>query len=496
MSDPQQERIVVHRGDVEQVVSVTGRLKAVQAVELAFQNSGRIAFVGAQVGTRVRAGATLASIDTSELYAQLRDAQANILSQKAKLDELKGGARPEDIAAKESEYAKAKQDLSDDLSNVYDVLLEAYAKADNAIRVQTQSIYTSVGSDQAPQYILSFLCACDSAKQEAITSRISSEVTLNRWRQELDAVGLAGSEDVLTKALSNARGYLTSIRDTLSLTNRILSDSSVSSQLSASTLLAYRTAVNTGYTNAVAALANVNTQHQTITAQRLTTQRIASELALKKAGSTSQAIAAQEAQVLSAQAQADRVSAQISKNTIRSPIAGIVTVMDAKVGQTATANQSLVSVISDQNLEIEANVPEVDIGKIFVGSSISMTIDALPSDTFFATVAFIDPAETILDGVVNFKIKAVLDRADPRLKSGLTVNLDIVASRRMGVLLVPQYAIIENDAGTFVRRIQGSGSVQEVAVTLGVRGQDGMVEVIQGVSEGDVLENIGIRKTK
>jgi hypothetical protein len=61
---------------------------------------------------------------------------------------------------------------------------------------------------------------------------------------------------------------------------------------------------------------------------------------------------------------------------------------------------------------------------------------------------------------------------------------------------VPQYAIIENDAGTFVRRIQGSGSVQEVAVTLGVRGQDGMVEVIQGVSEGDVLENIGIRKTK
>lgn len=495
-SDPEQELITVTRGDVAQIVSVTGRLKAVQDVELAFQNSGRIASVGVQVGTRVRAGQLLASLDTAELYAQLRDAQASVLAQQAKLEELQSGARPEDLAAKESEYEKAKQDLIDDLNNVYDVLLEAYAKADNAVRVQTQSIYTSVGSDQMPQYILSFLCDCNQVRDDAIASRIQSEVILNRWRQELDAVGLAGSEDVLVQALNNSRTYLTTVRDTLSLTSRILSESSVATRLSASTLLTYRTAANTGYMNAVSALTSVNAQHQEISAQRFTVQRIASELALKKAGSTPQAISAQKAQVLSAQAQADRVSAQISKNAIRSPITGIVTVMDAKVGQSATANQALISVISDQELEIEANVPEVDIGKIFVGSSISMTIDALPGEKFLASVAFIDPAETILDGVVNFKMKAVLDRVDERLKSGLTVNLDIVASRREGVLLVPQYAIVENDAGTFVRRIERSGVVEEVPVVLGVRGQEGMVEVLEGVIEGDILENIGIRKTQ
>jgi multidrug efflux pump subunit AcrA (membrane-fusion protein) len=116
-SDPEQERITVTRGDVEQVVSVTGRLKAVQDVELAFQNSGRIASVGVQVGTRVRAGQLLASLDTAELYAQLRDAQASVLAQQAKLEELQSGARPEDLAAKESEYERQAR-LIDDLNNV------------------------------------------------------------------------------------------------------------------------------------------------------------------------------------------------------------------------------------------------------------------------------------------------------------------------------------------------------------------------------------------
>jgi RND family efflux transporter MFP subunit len=493
-SAAQQEHVTVTRGDLDQIVSVTGRLKPVQAVELAFQNSGRIAVVNAVVGSRVSAGALLASLDTSELYAQLRDAQAAVLGQRAKLEELKKGSRPEDIAAKESEYAKAAQDLSDDLSNIYDVLLESYAKGDNAVRVQTQSIYTSVGSEQQPQFILSFVCDCEQQKNDALSARVKAEVVLNRWRQELDAVGLAGSEDVLVKSLANARLYLATIKDTLSATNKLLSDSSVAAHLSASTLLTYRTAVSTGYTNAVAALSAVNAQYQTVTSQRLTVQKIASELALKKAGNTPETIAVQQAQVQSSQAQADRVSAQISKNAIRSPIKGIVTVMDAKVGQTATANQTLVAVISDQDLEIEANVPEVDIGKVHVGSPITVTVDALPGETLAASVVFIDPAETILDGVVNFKMKATLNNPEPRLKSGLTVNLDITVQHLSGVLIIPQVAILENDRGTFVRRVSG-GVTTEVAVRLGVRGQDGMVEVLEGVSEGDILENIGIRKS-
>jgi RND family efflux transporter MFP subunit len=269
-----------------------------------------------------------------------------------------------------------------------------------------------------------------------------------------------------------------------------LSESSVATRLSASTLLTYRTAANTGYTNAVSALTSVNAQHQEISAQRFTVQRIASELALKKAGSTPQAISAQKAQVLSAQAQADRVSAQISKNAIRSPITGIVTVMDAKVGQSATANQALISVISDQELEIEANVPEVDIGKVFVGSSISMTIDALAGEKFLASVAFVDPAETT--DVTSRSRQSLIAQIAP--EEGLRTSISCLM--KAGRPPVPQYAIVENDAGTFVRRIERSGVVEEVPVVLGVRGQDGMVEVLEGVSEGDVLENIGIRKTQ
>jgi multidrug efflux pump subunit AcrA (membrane-fusion protein) len=58
--------------------------------------------------------------------------------------------------------------------------------------------------------------------------------------------------------------------------------------------------------------------------------------------------------------------------------------------------------------------------------------------------------------------------------------------------LLPQFAIIENDDGTFVRRPDGS----EVPVTTGIRSQDGMVEIISGLAAGDQVVNIGLKSSQ
>ncbi|MEN9341911.1 MAG: hypothetical protein RIQ54_167, partial [Candidatus Parcubacteria bacterium] len=181
---------------------------------------------------------------------------------------------------------------------------------------------------------------------------------------------------------------------------------------------------------------------------------------------------------------------------IRSPINGIVTKQDAKLGEIATAGNALISVISSSNLQIESNVPEVDIGKLAIGNSVSITLDAFPGETFSGHVVAIDPAETIVDGVVNYKITVSFDELHEKIKSGLTANLRIVAQKKEGVLVLPQYAILENDNGSFVRIYDEARRVTtDVPVFLGIRSSNGTVEIISGASEGQQVANIGA-KTK
>jgi HlyD family secretion protein len=482
--------IKVTRGSLSQVVSVTGRMKPVQEVELAFQNSGRVASVNATIGARVVAGQLLASLNTAELNAQLRDAQANVLAQQAKLNDIQSGGRAEEIAIKESELKSAQQTLDNAYANVYDVLSDAYTKTDNAMRIQLLPMFSSFGSSVTPLFSLTFSCQCDAQAQSAASLRGQAEIGLNTWKQELANLVANGTPEAYVNAIHDARGFLQSAKDTIAAVDVLLNDTSIS--ITSSLVETYRVNNSTARASVVAAATEVNTQDQLITTDEIAVERAQNDLALTKAGSTPDEIDAQRALLLSAQAQVDRIQALLGASVIRSPIKGVVTKVDAKVGQTAAASQTLIGVISDQQLEIEANVPEVDIGNVMVGNAVQVTVDALPGQTLTANVTFIDPAETIIDGVVNFRVLMLLDEPNTQLKSGLTVNLNIETVHKDGVLLLPQFAVIENDQGTFVMKLVNGKPVQ-MPVTLGIRGPDGTVEIISGLNEGDQVQNIGLK---
>jgi len=350
-----------------------------------------------------------------------------------------------------------------------------------------QDIFEQRGTSDFPVYVLTFSCFCDQLDLTVNTQRAETEEGLDRWQEELNAI-VSGTTDVdILTNLSNARGYLQTAQIMLENLSLVLNHTTVS--LTTDVAATYRASLNTARTNIIAAQTSITNQAQSISSYGLIADRVADELAKLRSGNSAQSIAGQRAQVEAAQAQVERIIVLIGKNVIVSPINGIVTRQDAKIGQNVVANVVMVGVISAQQLEIESNVPEIDIGKISVGDPITLTVDALPNEKLRAHVKFIEPGETIVEGVVNFKILATLDMPDDRLKSGLTVNLDIESEHKDGVLLLPQVAIIENDQGTFVRRLDGT----DIRVTTGIRSQEGMVEIISGLQEGDRVENIGLK---
>lgn len=246
--------------------------------------------------------------------------------------------------------------------------------------------------------------------------------------------------------------------------------------LSSSTVSTYKTDIITARAEVNTAQTNITNQIQTVDSQKAT-------------------ITSDQATIKSYQASIQNIQAQLAKSVLFAPINGIVTKQDAKVGQIASANTIVMSIISVSRFEIASNVPEIDIGKIAIGNSVRLTLDAFPGETFSGKVKIIDPAETIIDGVVNFKVTIAFDKEDSRIKSGMTANLNIVTINKSGVLILPQFAIVENDRGTFVRK-HNNNSVIEIPIKIGIRSQDGTVEIINGVSEGDRVINVAIKTAK
>lgn len=458
----------IKRGTVLQEVSVTGRAKPSTVVDLGFEKTGRIAGVYAQVGQHVGAGALLAEVESSS-------AQGSLLEAEARLAELKRGSRPEELVVKKAELAKYTQDLDNAYGGVVDTLNDAFAKSDDALHTKTTGIFSGFKTSSY-QYTFSI---CDS--QLSLTGewlRYTTELDLDLWRSETAVLSANPTHTELDTALAQGGKHLNQILTFLGSVSRALTLDCTVSNTAYDT---YRTNINTARTNITTALAAVNTKKQSIATLALTVAKVRDELSLLEAGTASEVIAAQEARVLSARG-------ELAKYRIVAPISGIVTKAEAKTGESATVGTTAFSVISDASFEIEANVPEADIAKIKQGDMARITLDAYGSDVFFeGRVSAIDPAETIIDNVPTYKTTLHFTKDDQRIKSGMTANIDIRTAVRENTLFAPERAIITQNGQKLIRTIAPDGTTTDVAVTVGLKGSDGSIEVLSGIAEGTTI---------
>ena len=119
--------------------------------------------------------------------------------------------------------------------------------------------------------------------------------------------------------------------------------------------------------------------------------------------------------------------------------------------------------------------------------SVHITIDAFSGQQISVIVSYVEPAATIVDNVVTYKVTVAIDEQNSDLKSGLTANLAIETNRKDDVLNIPQYAVINREGKTFVKKVENK-EVIEKEIVVGTRGSNGMVEVVSGISAGDTIE--------
>lgn len=505
---------------ITQEVSVTGKIKPADSIDLSFEKPGKINKIYAAVGDRVKSGQALAGIDNQEILTSLSGAKAQLDSANAKLDELIRGTRPEEIKIAETAVFNAQKSLSDQetnlinarqsadisLTNHYgktkDILNDAFAKSDNAINAQIANLFFNAGTSN-PQ--LTFTVTDSQAKSNAENQRVLAGNSLKNLKSVIDA--LPSDYSKIDTSLIDSKNQLIIIRN-------FLADLSIavnaSAGLPSTTLDAYKNSVNTAWTNINAAITNINNQEQLIAGQKISNKnsidlaqksindtqnalRSAQDsLALKKAGSAPEQIEAQKAAVRQAAAQVRNYEIQLDQSTIKSPINGIITKQEAKIGKNISANSIIVSVISEANFQIETNIPESDIAKIKIDNLASVTLDAYGGDIIFeAKVISIDPAETIIEGVSTYKTTLEFIKEDDQIKSGMTANIDIQTAKKEAVA-IPQRAIITKNNEKYilvetdsVEIDTGKKRTEERKIETGLRGSDGNIEIISGLKAGE-----------
>jgi RND family efflux transporter MFP subunit len=201
--------------------------------------------------------------------------------------------------------------------------------------------------------------------------------------------------------------------------------------------------------------------------------------------------------VQQAQAQVDYNRAQVDKTYIRSPISGTVLQLAAQQGETLAAGLSaptLIIVADLDRLQVDAFVDENDIGKVKLGQSADVTVDAFPKHVFKGKVQKIAAGSTIQEGIVTYDVTIAIRDPRHRLRPDMTANVTIQTGTRSNVLLVPSEAIKIGVRGSTVNVLttqNGKPIVQTRRVKTG--STDGVnTEIQSGLQEGETVVLAGM----
>lgn len=170
---------------------------------------------------------------------------------------------------------------------------------------------------------------------------------------------------------------------------------------------------------------------------------------------------------------------------ITSPISGTVITKTSKVGDkidNTTASTVMMVVADMSRMKFTISVDELDISDLAVGQTAIVDADALPDETFQATVTSIANEGTVAgDGVTTYSVELTIDQPG-NLRPGMNVNANIVVAEAQGVITIPEEALMS-----------ASGSTAKVMVKSadGASADSGRDSRAEGAPSGSMPEESG-----
>jgi RND family efflux transporter MFP subunit len=458
----------VKRQTLTRTVVASGKVVSSTDLSLGFEVADTVRSVEVQVGDKVKKGKIIATLNSGEERAALNSARGALLSAEAKYKKVLEGSSNEEIALAQVNLDNAKKDLESTKKTQDTLVKSAYRKllSDGVTATPTSSSYTSNTPTISGTY-----------------TGVEGTYTVNLSSGGGEYLNFTGVE-------SGAAKFSTTSAQPLGTKGLfiVFPSGTTSSQIGSWEIKL----PNTSSANYVA---NLNAYNQALdtkdsaisSAESLVAQREA-ELNLKRATARQPDIDSALADVITAQASVDSANARLEKKILRAPADGTITKVDIKIGEVSTPQKEVIVLEDVENLYLEANVGEGSVTTIALGQSVDVSYDALPNQSFSASISSIDPSATVDGTVINYKIKALISDI-ANIRPGMTANMSIVTAEIPDVLVLPKRSVSDSPEGQFVNLIirekRGKYKTQKTIVTTGTRGDGDIIEIKSGLKGGD-----------
>lgn len=177
---------------------------------------------------------------------------------------------------------------------------------------------------------------------------------------------------------------------------------------------------------------------------------------------------------------------------LRAPVGGVIISRDAVVGQPVTAEQTIASIADLRELWFLGRVFEKDLGRLRVGATAEVELNAYPKERFTGAVEYLGQQVDPVARTVTARVRLV-NRNDT-LRIGLfgSAHVSVAEAAKNGpVLVVPRTALAEvgNKTVVFVRHADDDFELHEVVVGDSAPGK---VEIVSGLREGEAVVVEGV----
>ena len=395
------QAVTLFPGEKDERITGSGTIEA-EIIAITAETGGRIVAMHADEGDAVHQGDVLVELDRSTLEAQQNQQEAALAVARANLDSVSASPRSEAVAVAEAGLQQSQAISAgayavwQEKQSIVDEPLELNAQID-AARGQIAMLEKQVEAAQAA------LKRAEIQRDEAARNQ-SNDEGITRSQVAVKQVEAAQT------GLAATQAELTGVRNQLDLLNAIRNKPL--------TLMTQANAARMAYEQAGAAVLAAE-----------------AKLASVKAGPMPEDVAIAQAQVQQAEAAMDLVKVQLDKLTLTAPRDGVITQRTTNPGELAAPGATLMSLGDLGRVTLTVFIPETQIGRVRLGQTARVNVDAYPSETFEGTVTFIRPeAEFTPKNVqteeerVNlvFAVKISLRNADHRLKPGMPADAEII----------------------------------------------------------------------
>lgn len=486
----------ITKGTLLRSISATGVLEARTTVDVKSKAGGRVVKLAVDIGSPVRQGQLIATIDPSDTQATYEQASADLQSAQARAAQAETNYRLQ-LSSSEQGVRDARVALQQAETRLQRVRIQA--------RQQPTMTSSSIASAEAA-YNAAVAAQQRVARVTTPQTRREAESGLTKAKTDLDTAqaNFSRQQELLAKgyvsqaAVDQARSSLEGARAAYSSaqqrSNTLDQEIASSERAAAMDVERARAAleqakasgsdVAVAGTNVAEAVENV--RQARIALDRAISQQLNNRLRLQdivaaKASTVRNRVAVQNAKV------------QLESTTVVAPRDGVVTQKYLEEGTiippgTSTFSQgtSLVQISDVSEMFVECAVDEADVGSVALGQHVSITTEAFPKGKLRGIVDRISPAAKTDQNVtsVQVRVRILPGYRDP-IKPGMNATCEFITLEKKDVLIAPSQAIKRGANGSYVL-LKGADPKKPVQqpIKTGEDGNEG-VEVLSGLKEGD-----------